>query len=297
MRSICRNSRRDKPNKTKVCEVILVLWTRSHILTYSYFKGHDASKRPRLEPARLRHGSTSSGVTPGGATSCGSGSGSSSERLQGSEPPPTRHERMNSSASMAGSQHSSTAPTPMSYANSVDEGGLSPQSVKFDAGSPRDVHHRHPRRQPPCVRRGRAASTHQHLLPSLSDMLDTGKSMADTPMTDVSTRTVDFGGSGQSRLVPDGPPVLPRARVPSLRHEPSSNGTIASRSSTGSCARSSGEGSLPIHALLADRTISEVGEMKQQPVPLIHAATTIGGPNNFPPELLGPRGYGTSLHI
>ncbi|KAJ4170402.1 hypothetical protein NW754_006540 [Fusarium falciforme] len=42
---------------------------------------NDASKRPKLDSVRLRHGSSSSTMTPGGNTSSASGSGS--ERLQG----------------------------------------------------------------------------------------------------------------------------------------------------------------------------------------------------------------------
>ncbi|KAF4505196.1 hypothetical protein G6O67_007171 [Ophiocordyceps sinensis] len=255
-------------------------------------KGHDASKRPKLEPTRLRHGSSSSGVTPGGATSSGSRSGSSSERLQGSEPPPTRHERMNSAASLAGSQPSSTAPTPMPYADSIDEGGLSPRTATHDSASPREVHQRHSRRQPSWARRNRAASAHKHHLPSLSDMLDNGKSVKDTRMTDVNALGAGSGASGQLRLVPDGTPNLPSARVPMLRHEPSSNSTVASRSSTGSFSRNPGEGSLPIHALLADRTMSVFGEMGKQSVPAIKAAVNRSGHLDSRPEIRGPRGYG-----
>lgn len=242
-----------------------------------------------MEPARLRHGSTSSGVTPGGATSSGSRSGSSSERVQGSEPSPTRHERRNLAASVAGSQHSSTAPIPMPHVNSVDDGGISPRTAHFDAGSPRDTHHRHSRRHPSWARRKCAGSPQQHL-PSLSDVLDGGKAVADTPLTDINA-----GGSGAPRLVSDGPSALAPARVPLLRHEPSSNSTTASRSSTGNFGRIPGEGPVPIHALLADRTVLGAGEMERQSVPAIKAAVNQSVHQNPRPQLLtGPRGYGTS---
>ncbi|PNY24512.1 High mobility group protein 20A [Tolypocladium capitatum] len=239
-------------------------------------KGHDGSKRPKLEPARLRDGSTSSSVTPNGAS--GSRSGSSSERLQGSEPPPTRQERVNSTASVAGSQHSSTAPTPMSHHNSIEEPAPSPRTSHFEPGSPRrDQHHSHSRRQSAWTNRNRADSGHQHL-PSLSDMLDDGNK--GTSMTDGSSFAA---GSGQSRLVADGPPVLPPARVPRLLHEPSSGSTNVSGSSTGIFGRIPGDGPLPVHALLTDRAL----------VPPISAVANPNGQRNpAAGRIHGPMGYG-----
>ncbi|KJZ76740.1 hypothetical protein HIM_04076 [Hirsutella minnesotensis 3608] len=255
-------------------------------------KGHDSSKRPKLEPPRLRHGSTSSGVTPGGATSSGSRSGSSSERMQGSEPPPTRQERINSVASVAGSQHSSTAPTPMSYANSVDD-GLSPRSPNFELSSPREPLPRHSRRQLAWTRRNRNASS-QHHLPSLSDMLDDGKKM-DTPMMDAHQFGPSIAGSGQSRMVSDGPTVRPPARVPLVHHESSSTGTNISRSSAGSFSRGHGEGHVPIHALLADRSTLAGNDLEKQPLGVAQAPAHFHSQRNPVPEYVpGPRGYGIS---
>ncbi|POR32654.1 High mobility group protein 20A [Tolypocladium paradoxum] len=250
-------------------------------------KGHDVSKRPKLEPARLRHGSTSSSATPNGAS--GSGSGSSSERLQGSEPPPTRQERVNSTASMAGSQHSSTAPTPISHHNSIEEPGPSPRTSHFESGSPRDPHHSHSRRQSAWTNRNRANSGHQHL-PSLFNMLDDGNKGMDTPMADGNSFVA---GSGQSRLVADGPPVLPPARVPRLHHEPSSGNTNVSGSSTGSFGRIPGEGPLPIHALLTDRAMIGTSEFEK---PLVPAISVVANPNRqqntAPGRVHVPMGYG-----
>ncbi|KND94906.1 High mobility group protein 20A [Tolypocladium ophioglossoides CBS 100239] len=249
-------------------------------------RGHDASKRPKLEPVRLRHGSTSSSATPNGAS--GSGSGSSSERLQGSEPPPTRQERVNSTASMAGSQHSSTAPTPISHHKSIEEPGPSPRTSHFESGSPGDPHHSHSR-QSAWTSRNRAGSGHQHL-PSLSDMLDDGNTGMDTLMTDGNSFAA---GSGQLRLVADGPPVLPPARVPRLHHEPSSGSADVSGSSTGNFLRIPGEGPLPIHALLTDRAMIGTSEFDKPLVPAISAVANPNGQRNRAPgRIHGPMGYG-----
>lgn len=198
---------------------------------------------------------------------------------------------MNSTASIAGSQHSSTAPTPISHRNSIEEPGPSPRTSHFESGSPRDPHHSHSRRQSAWPNRNRGDSGHQHL-PSLSDMLDDGSKSMDTPMTDGNSFA---GGSGQARLVPDGPPVLPPARVPRLHHEPSLGSTNVSGSSAGSFGRILGEGPLPIHALLTDRDMTGASEFDKPLVPVISAVANPNGQRNpAPGRVLGPMGYGTS---
>ncbi|PHH91818.1 hypothetical protein CDD83_10167 [Cordyceps sp. RAO-2017] len=257
-------------------------------------KGHDVSKRLKLEPPRLRHGgSTSSGATSSGTTS--SGSGGSDDRLPGNEAASTRHERLRSPANVAEAQHSPTSPTSPSPEHGVDDGGLSPRGARFDGSSPPEQGHGHSRHPSSWTRRHRTASTHQHQhLPSLSDMLDNRKRAVDSPMMDGNAFVPSIAASGQSRLVGDGPPVLPPARVPLLHHEPSSNGTTVSRSSTGSLGRVPGEGPLPIHALLADRTMTGSAELEKRPVPSLKAAVSPSSRRNPAHELVvpGPRGYG-----
>ncbi|PHH77375.1 hypothetical protein CDD82_3547 [Ophiocordyceps australis] len=257
----------------------------------------DSSKRPKLEPPRLRHGSTSSGATPGGATSAGSRSGSSSERLQGSEPPPTRQERMHSSASMAPTQPSSTAVTPISvsHTNSMDE-TTSPRCAMFEGSSPRDAHQRPSRRQMSWAsrQRGNSSSVHQHL-PSLSDMLEDGAGKsADT--TDSAAHGFSAAVSGSLRPVSDVAPVLPPARVPRLHHQPSSCSTMTSRSSTGSMGRPLGEGPLPIHALLTDRAVPSRSpvDFELQAIPSMAAVVTSPSGKRNPAlgQIHGPKGYG-----
>lgn len=247
-------------------------------------KGHDASKRAKLaESARFRHGSASSGATP---------SGSSSERLQGSEPPPTRQERLNSTASVAGFQHSFTAPMPMSHANSIDDGGPSPRTAHFEPGSLREALHTHSRRPSSWTKRSQADPVYQHL-PSLSDMLD-GKRGVDMPMTEKANKPYAPGIaiSCQGRLVPDGPPVLPPARIPLIHPEPCPNGDTGPRSSKGSLGRVPGEGPLPIHALM-DRAVPGTAELEKRMVPAVNAVANPNGQRNpVVGHVRGPRGYG-----
>ncbi|KIL91225.1 hypothetical protein FAVG1_05924 [Fusarium avenaceum] len=211
----------------------------------------DVSKRVKLDPVRLRHSSSSSStMTPGGNTSSGS------ERLQGSEPPPCRRERLNSIASVAESQHSSTTPTLLSQSNSYDENMpmSSPQAVYFDAGSPRETHHQHAKRQQSWRESGRSVdSSHQHL-PSLSNMLEEGrKGMPVSSGSEGNPYSSGFVAANHPRSVPEVPNVLPSAppKIPLLRHEPSSNSSVGSISPAASFARTPGEGPLPIHALLS----------------------------------------------
>jgi hypothetical protein len=189
-------------------------------------------------------------MTPGGNTSSGS------ERLQGSEPPPCRRERLNSIASVTESQHSSTTPTLLSQSNSNDENMSmsSPQAVYFDAGSPRELHHQHPKRHQPWRESGRPVdSSHQHL-PSLSNMLEEGrKAMPVSSGSEGNPYSSGFVTANHPRSVPEVPNVLPSAppKIPRLRHEPSSNSSVGSISPAASFARTPGEGPLPIHALLS----------------------------------------------
>ncbi|KAK7431066.1 hypothetical protein QQZ08_002347 [Neonectria magnoliae] len=219
----------------------------------------DASKRPKLEPARLRNGSGSSNTaTPGVNTPSGSGSGSGSERLQGSEPPPSRKERMNSIVSIPESQHSTT-PTLLSQPNSNDDAMSSPRGGHYDPGSPHEPHG-HPRRQGSWREGGRAGDVPRQHLPSLSDMLDDGMRGISTASGEGNPYSTGFVTANHSRLVPELSNGMPPApRVPLLRHDQSSNSSVCSTSPAMSFARIPGEGSLPIHALLSHQTMSGPG--------------------------------------
>lgn len=260
-------------------------------------EANDTSKRPKLEPTRLRHGSSSSTATPGGNGSSGS------ERLQGSEPPPSRQERVNSIASIAESQQSSTTPTLASQSNSAEDSMSSPRPGHLET-SPREPHRRHARRPSSWRESGSGrGESHQHL-PSLSDMLDDGRmGMPVSTASEGNPYSSGFVATNQPRSVPEPPNVLPAAppRMPLLRHDQSSTGSIGSVSPATSFARTPGEGPLPIHALLSNHPAAA-------PVGMVNAAFDHGSPPSFtggatpsptePPRipfghLAGHRGYGT----
>lgn len=235
-------------------------------------QNQDIAKRPKTESARARHGSSSSGTATGNssiATSGDSRSRSGSERLRGSEPPPVSQERMNSLVSTAESSHGGVPGlTPHS---SLDEPRFSPKTSHFDqAGSGlRDA------------RAMRYRDGSHKPLPSLSDVLDDGPPYGSFAPANGRSHMVD--GSRN--------PGTMRGPVPTLRHEPSSNDSVSVASSAG-YSRSSGEGPVPIHTLLADRTM---------PLSQSHDGGS-ASPTSFPPisepdrsaysTPHGPRGYG-----
>lgn len=252
-----------------------------------------------MDPARLRHGSTSSSTTPAPQTSSGS------EQNNGSEPPPpAQRERVNSTASMTESQLSSTTPTVHSHQQyPMDDNLSSPRTVHFDSGSPRESLQRHARRPSSLRDVNRNVDQPQHL-PSLADMFDDGKmGMPVSTGSEGNPYSTGFVAANRRKAAPEPPNVLPGAppRAPPLRHEPSSNGSMVSNSSERSFSRTPGEGPLPIHALLSNKIVAP-------PIPVAAAATSFEqlsppifsssrSPTEPPKPLLmngtGPRGYGT----
>ncbi|KAF7564061.1 hypothetical protein G7046_g9 [Stylonectria norvegica] len=264
-------------------------------------QANDSSKRPRLEPARLRHGSSSSSVARGGNVSSNSGSGS--ERLQGSEPPPSRQERINSTTSITESRHASTTPTLMSPPNPSEDAIPSPGTVQYGTGSPGESQYGHIR---PSLWRdgGRGADVNHRHLPSLSDMLDDGRmSMPIPTASEGNPYSSGFVAANRSRGVPELPNVLPAVPSrPLLRNEHSSNGSLGSISPATSFSRTPGEGPLPIHALLSNNPIHVAAVPGGTPA-LFDRATPpslVGGASPSPTEgpkqpfgyMAGPRGYG-----
>lgn len=189
---------------------------------------HIDPKRTKLEPARLRHGSSSSSSAAHGSGSGGGsmrGSRSSSERMQGSEPPPARQERLNSIGSNGESLPGMSL---HKHHMSVDEPRHSPRSDHFEF---------------------RAQNQQQQSLPSLSDVFDEGRvggihigPCADEP---------HYNGYSPAHRRPlvDGPP----GRAPLLRHQGSSSGSLGSGSTASSMSRPTMDGPLPIHALLSNQ--------------------------------------------
>jgi hypothetical protein len=230
-------------------------------------KQNSDSKRTKLEPARLRHGSSSSSATPASGSGSGSmrGSRSSSERMQGSEPPPARQERVNSIESTAESHQSLPGLGFHQHRISLDEPNFSPRTEHFEMKNGRDA--------PPMQ---------QQSLPSLSDVLDDGRigCLPIAPQPEGSPYLAHSPHHHRRPLVDAQPAILP-ARVPVLRHEGSSSGSSGSGSSASSLGRPLGDGPLPIHALLSNRPPAPY---EQSPSP-----TFSNGPNG---SSHGPRGYG-----
>ncbi|KFA53101.1 hypothetical protein S40293_05343 [Stachybotrys chartarum IBT 40293] len=221
----------------------------------------EGSKRPRLEPARLRHGSSSSSATPAGSTTTGCGSGS--EIPQQGEPSPNRKHRGNSTASLTESQHSSTAPTPLPHRNSLDESGLSPRTTRFDSNGSFEPLHSHTRKTSSWTDNGRSPDQSHTTLPSLSDVLDDTRMTSPVPPPlDKKPYSAGFVAANHRRPIPNSQPAFAHGRVPMLQHEASSSGsngsitsntsTLASSVSSAGYGRSSGDVSLPIHALLTN---------------------------------------------
>ena len=201
----------------------------------------------------MRHGSSSgSSVVTGGLTSHASGStstsGSGSERVQDSEPPPTRSERMSSTASMTDPRHSPTSSACLPHQNSWDEARQSPTVSQFDHARDRDARHapQHATWRESGPRRGDAGQ--QQNLPSLSDMLEDGKIGIPAPSAEGSLYASGFVAANRRRPILEGLPALSRVPPRTFHHEQStdSNTSLSSAASYGR----SGDGPLPLHALL-----------------------------------------------
>ncbi|KAK7226071.1 hypothetical protein V2G26_014074 [Clonostachys chloroleuca] len=217
-------------------------------------QGQD-TKRSKGEPARLRHGSTSSSATP--ASGVGSGSGSlrgsrsSSERVPEREHSPTRQERLGSTASTIEPLHSSTAPISHSRRLSLDEPAISPMTTTFDTGPGRRS------MDGGWNESARLAESSNQPLPSLSDILDDGRP---NPMPGVETNSTVPGFLPINQRLP----LL--GRIPHLHHESSSNGSSVSGSSISSYAQSSTDGPLPAPSLLSNNKRSPPFGQKLSPV-------------------------------
>ncbi|KAK1657184.1 HMG box protein [Colletotrichum godetiae] len=187
----------------------------------------ESSKRQKLDSgARLQNGGSAS-ATPGSLSSTGSGT----ESHQGSEPPPNRKQRVGSVVSISESQYSTAVPTPISHHHHPNDDSVhSPASVQFDRES---LHSTSP--QP-------VALPH---LPSLSDVFNNGRGLNGV------SRSPEANGFGGFAPPTHAGPSAP----PTLKHEYSSAGSISSSGSGLSFPRTPSESSLPIHALLSNKTL------------------------------------------
>jgi len=253
-------------------------------------QNQDSNKRAKVEPSRLRHGSTSSSAATGGTNSVGSGSTSvlgsrsSSERMQSSEPPPNRHERMDSIGSIAESHRSLAGDVPMSHP--MDDSRISPRAAGFNLSGTRDA---------------AMVGGERQSLPSLSDMLDDGRAPHPVdPAHDGSPYTVSgyVPADARSSMSDRGHHIPSAARAPLLHHHGSPAASTVSTSSTPSTAnfgRPPGDVLLPIHALLSNR---EAPGPPQSPLDQGSSPTFASAPapmdRREPSQdsARGPRGYG-----
>ena len=252
-----------------------------HVAVYSPSDSRPATEAPKRQrvdakrdPGRLRHdssyGSTTSGGTGGTLSSglSGTASGSSSERQRESEPPPHRRRRVDSIASIAESQMSSTAPTALSHRNSLDEDGLSPRNSRFESNSPIDG--RHSQHSATWYDRSNPQEPSKMLqqLPSLSDMLDKDKHL---------------GISG--RLHPTSSPPMIMGSPLSYQSEEGLKRTGGSKLPD---TRPAGDSTLPIHALLSSQAASNLPYTKAPPrgSSMPNSKDTLEPPHGSP-------GYGT----
>ncbi|KAI0442481.1 hypothetical protein F4803DRAFT_551066 [Xylaria telfairii] len=241
----------------------------------------DAAKRLKTDAESTRGSSTSgASIGPGGATS---GTGSGSESQQGSEPPPSRQQRLGSIASLStGASH-------------VDESVTSPTLLNNDESN--------------YGRRRGLSSPHSHDIPMYStshrlgwadgqnlpgdatgsgvpwlDPRAAAQNISRSPEAGVlgihaAQRTHTNGlsrGSGSS-----GSPSI--SQTPSLKHEQSSSHGSVSSSTSPHLPRTPSDASLPIHALLSSKPeppppqyvqapqLPINGQVSQAPPPL-HAA-------------------------
>lgn len=190
----------------------------------------------------------------------------------------------------------SAAPTPMSQGYPASDAGLSPRVAQFDVSSSREPV-RHSRRQNSWRESGRNVESGRHNLPSLSDMLDDGKmgmSVSSVSSTSEGNPYATGFATSNWRQAMDGPPTLPPAR-PHLRHEPSPNGSHGSGSSATSYSRTTGESSLPIHALLSNNSAetadSKLFERSTQ-IPITSVANPVTQRSRTFMPAHGPSGYG-----
>lgn len=244
----------------------------------------DTNKRTKVEPTRLRNGSTSSSAATGGTSASGSASlrdsRSGSEQKQGSEPPPNRHDRVGSVGGLS----------------QMEGIQLSPRSATFDYQAPR-----------PLRDSGRNGDGRQ--LPSLSDIMDDGRgTMMGSPTADSNPYTSSgFVPANARRPMPEASHAYPANRAPYLQREASSTdssgsggsiGSIGSGASAASSATSFGRpsvdnGTLPIHSLLTNRSMPPVAPHTQGASPtFVSAPSPIDHVKRSPVQSSGPQGYG-----
>jgi len=220
----------------------------------------EVSKRIKLSEPGGMSGS-SANATPNRTSRSGSGSSH-----RGSEPPPSRQQRLGSIVSAVESQ------TPAPYHNALDDTIDSPKTAMTEHHSERSpTFSRSPteptastgRREPNWAEDQRMdhPAVHRHL-PSFSDVFEgPGMLPSMAPSSDVNGYPFP-----RTHASPGPPPGLVNgdSRPPPFRKEQSSGASTSSSSSSFIYPRTPIEGSLPIHALLASKSASTFEPVQHQ---------------------------------
>lgn len=212
----------------------------------------DVSKRLKTESDSMRGSSTSGGSTSAGGTTSGTVSGSDSQ--PGSEPPPTRQQRMGSSASTIESNFS-----PSLNGIHHDELLHSPRSLLYDepsSGRPRGLSSPTSRdpsifssRRPGWVDGQRIYGESSNAGVSWFDPRGSQGTLVHSPESGLSGSVPNHGPSNMSNHGSRSSGAS-MSRPPSLKTEQSSTGSISSLNSY-NVPRTPSDASLPIHALLS----------------------------------------------
>ncbi|KAI0842902.1 hypothetical protein F5Y06DRAFT_76125 [Hypoxylon sp. FL0890] len=214
----------------------------------------DVSKRLKIESDSVRGSSTSGGSTVASCTTSGTVSGSDSQ--PGSEPPPSRQQRMGSTASTVESNFSPSL-------NGIyhDESHLSPRTMSYDemgSGRPRGLSSPTSRdtsilssRRPGWADGQRAYGESTNAAASWFDPRGVQGTLVHSPESGLHGSVPNHGSShGPSRGSRSSGASM--SRPPSLKTEQSSTGSVSSFNSY-NAPRTPSDASLPIHALLSSK--------------------------------------------
>ncbi|KAI1640441.1 hypothetical protein F4809DRAFT_637569 [Biscogniauxia mediterranea] len=217
----------------------------------------DASKRLKTESDSTRGSSTSGGSMGPSATTSGAGSGSDSQ--PGSEPPPSRQQRMGSVASMPEPHFPGVHGT-----NHPDEMMKSPRTTSIDDasnGRPRGLSSPSPRDPAYSLRRAGwmdgqriTGGEPSSMSGAWLDPRGTTGTLAHSPESNLPpcltpSQNHGSGSSGRGSRSSGSTSV---SRPPSLKTEQSSSGSMSSLNSANG-PRTPSDASLPIHALLSSK--------------------------------------------
>ncbi|KAI0013355.1 hypothetical protein F4779DRAFT_388788 [Xylariaceae sp. FL0662B] len=213
----------------------------------------DVSKRLKKDIDDMRGSSTSG--TSIGASGTPSGTGSGSDSQPGSEPPPTRQQRMGSSASIAephfsprmnGTHHGDdTLHSPRPFYDDMSSG----QPRGLSSPTSRDPSIHQPSRRPGRVdgQRGFGDSAN---VPWFDPRAGGQGAMVQSPESSLPGLMASHSKGSTSGRGSMSSGSVSASRPPSLKTEPSSTGSVGSLSSYG-IPRTPSDASLPIHALLS----------------------------------------------